>query len=138
MSFSPIFTRYPYRHPSHSPMSRNTLQTTTPVLLRRSSRESKWPSQLKDFFCNNIFLTNLISCFVDPVVSNVCSFEILSSHNQHVLQSISQISKPTSFTQASTHPGWQEAMNSEIEALKSNHTWDVVVLPPGKKALPCK
>ncbi|XP_075079750.1 putative mitochondrial protein AtMg00820 [Nicotiana tabacum] len=29
-------------------------------------------------------------------------------------------------------------MVSELEALQNNHTWEVVLLPPGKKALPCK
>lgn len=29
-------------------------------------------------------------------------------------------------------------MQDEIDALKSNHTWDAVILPKGRKALPCK
>ncbi|XP_019234143.1 PREDICTED: uncharacterized protein LOC109214659 [Nicotiana attenuata] len=40
------------------------------------------------------------------------------------------ISEPTTFAQASTHPGWQKAMQEEIAALEQNHTWDVVDLPP--------
>ena len=29
-------------------------------------------------------------------------------------------------------------MNQELEALRTNHTWDVVSLPQGKKAIGCK
>lgn len=33
---------------------------------------------------------------------------------------------------------WYKAMLSEMESLEKNHTWDLVVLPKGHKALPCK
>lgn len=29
-------------------------------------------------------------------------------------------------------------MTKEFQALNLNHTWDIVTLPPGKKAIPCK
>ena len=33
---------------------------------------------------------------------------------------------------------WQLAMQSEMQVLHKNHTWDLVKLPQGKHALPCK
>ena len=33
---------------------------------------------------------------------------------------------------------WERAMQSEIDSLHKNETWDLVSLPKGKKALPCK
>ncbi|XP_049390256.1 uncharacterized protein LOC125854717 [Solanum stenotomum] len=41
-------------------------------------------------------------------------------------------------TPAAQHSGWREAMDKELEALNRNRTWDIVLLPNGKKALPCK
>ncbi|XP_070040440.1 uncharacterized protein [Nicotiana tomentosiformis] len=53
-------------------------------------------------------------------------------------ESIATVTEPTSFTQASLHPGWKKAMDSEIEALQTNQTWKVVPLPKRRKALPYK
>nr|XP_016452318.1 PREDICTED: uncharacterized protein LOC107776883 [Nicotiana tabacum] len=39
---------------------------------------------------------------------------------------------------AAAIPAWQQAMNQEFDALFSNHTWDLVSLPAGKKAIGCK
>ena len=36
------------------------------------------------------------------------------------------------------NPAWQQAMTQEFEALHTNHTWDLVSLPSGKKAIGCK
>lgn len=33
---------------------------------------------------------------------------------------------------------WQEAINSEINSLEENETWELVELPKGRKAIPCK
>ena len=35
-------------------------------------------------------------------------------------------------------PLWKEAINSEIESIMLNHTWELVDLPPGCKPLGCK
>ena len=35
-------------------------------------------------------------------------------------------------------PMWKEAVNSEIEPIMQNHTWELVDLPPRSKPLGCK
>ncbi|KAL0429715.1 UNVERIFIED_CONTAM: Retrovirus-related Pol polyprotein from transposon TNT 1-94 [Sesamum radiatum] len=35
-------------------------------------------------------------------------------------------------------PFWKEAINSEIESIMQNHTWELVDLPPGSTPLGCK
>lgn len=119
--------------PIHSPVSPPT------VTLRRTVRISNKPAYLKDYICNSIMLTGLdttyFGCNVEPQVH---SFTCLSPNNQSVLQSIFTLTEPISFTQASQHLSWVEAMTLEIQALQDNNRWDVVELLEGKKALPCK
>lgn len=55
-----------------------------------------------------------------------------------MLQSISKVLEPSSLSHASLHQGWQKATVLELEALQNDHTWEVVLLPPGKNALPRK
>lgn len=33
---------------------------------------------------------------------------------------------------------WKEAMNQELKALEANETWDLMVLPEGKRSIGCK
>ena len=54
------------------------------------------------------------------------------------LTAIEEFPEPCSYEQAATHPGWVEAMEKEINALQTNNTWEVVDLPPHKKAISCK
>ncbi|KAL0444557.1 UNVERIFIED_CONTAM: Retrovirus-related Pol polyprotein from transposon RE2 [Sesamum latifolium] len=43
--------------------------------------------------------------------------------------------EPRNYYQASNDDKWVEAMNQELTALEKNNTWDLVELPPGKKAI---
>ncbi|XP_016647164.1 PREDICTED: uncharacterized mitochondrial protein AtMg00820-like [Prunus mume] len=46
--------------------------------------------------------------------------------------------EPHSFAEAVLDPHWKEAMDSELQALESNHTWTITTLPPGKEPIGCK
>ena len=49
--------------------------------------------------------------------------------------------EPQTFKEAMSSPEasyWKEAVNSEIESILQNHTWELVDLPPGSKPLGCK
>ena len=46
-----------------------------------------------------------------------CYHETISSHN---------------------HVKWKQAMQNELDSIRKHETWDLVPLPKGRKALPCK
>ncbi|XP_075083669.1 uncharacterized protein LOC142167403 [Nicotiana tabacum] len=159
---SPIFSIHPItpipsifssRFSPDSPVSSSHSHTSisTPVfpfldsdpmmdgLIRKSTGPHTTPSYLKDYICNALQLINVSnSCFLTPATPNCISFSRLSSTNQHMLNTLSNIQEHTNYLQATHHPEWQEAMDKEIEAHELNKTWEVVELPPGRKTLPCK
>ena len=51
---------------------------------------------------------------------------------------LNMISEPKTYDEAVGDPLWQQAMNGEIAALERNHTWSLVPLPPGHKAISCR
>ncbi|TMW82472.1 hypothetical protein EJD97_005847 [Solanum chilense] len=113
---TPVHSSAPITVPSTTPI---------PIPLRMSTRSHQIPKHLADYVCNSIVLTDLTdSCFASPISPQTVSFTALSHSNQSLLTSTSYISEPTSYSQASLHPGWQNAMAEELVALKSNNTWD--------------
>lgn len=56
----------------------------------------------------------------------------------HAAELSSQIPLPSSPEAALSHPGWRAAMHSELDSIYKNDTWDVVPLPPGRKAISTK
>lgn len=51
---------------------------------------------------------------------------------------LSSLSIPIYYKQAMEHECWQQAMEAELQALKENHTWDIVSYPPNVKSIGSK
>ncbi|XP_075112206.1 uncharacterized protein LOC142182134 [Nicotiana tabacum] len=67
-----------------------------------------------------------------------CDQRSLSAKYQAYVAKVSSETEPTSFYEVTKDMRWIEVMKSEIQALEDNHTWEVVTLPHGKKAIGCK
>ncbi|KAK8946894.1 hypothetical protein KSP39_PZI006799 [Platanthera zijinensis] len=52
--------------------------------------------------------------------------------------SISAVVVPNSVAEALDSSEWRAVMQEEIDALTKNHTWDMVPLPPSRRAVGCK
>lgn len=48
------------------------------------------------------------------------------------------VSEPTTYVEAILDSNWQQAMQTELDALHHNHTWDLVPLPAGHKPIGSK
>ena len=70
-------------------------------------------------------------------VYNFLSFHRLSLPYFAFVSTLSSVSTPKSTSESLFHPGWKQAMAKEIDALYSNDTWELVVLPPGKSPVGC-
>ena len=56
----------------------------------------------------------------------------------HCYTALATLHEPHTYREASTDPLWQIAIKEEFDALSKNHTWDLVILPPGKSVVGCK
>ncbi|GJY23069.1 cysteine-rich receptor-like protein kinase 8, partial [Tanacetum coccineum] len=127
-----------------TPTTNTTPSTTTspptnapppsPPPFRKSQRTRAIPTKLKDFQHYQPSSTN--SVITKHHTSHFINYNnIQNPTTLHFLNSITHETKPTSYTQASKNPKWVEAMNNEISALESNHTWELTTLPHNKHAI---
>nr|XP_016470746.1 PREDICTED: uncharacterized protein LOC107792988 [Nicotiana tabacum] len=140
--------------------TRETLPNNTPNSiihessedLGRPSRTLKVPTYLKDY---NYLLPKLQTNHPDSPSSNnqrttslsfnvsipnaqYGSLNVLNFDSQQLIKTISYETEPSSYEEVAANPVWQAAMNQEFEALYANHTWSLVPLPSGKRAIGCK
>uniref|UniRef100_A0A2N9FY23 Reverse transcriptase Ty1/copia-type domain-containing protein n=1 Tax=Fagus sylvatica TaxID=28930 RepID=A0A2N9FY23_FAGSY len=131
----------PPSSPTHTTQPSSPIQHSPPPL-RKSTRVTQPPGYLKDFHCqlvhSGITSTNSPSNASLYPLSSSLSYAKLSPSHRNFALSVTTISEPTSFTQASQNPHWQAAMSAELSALEANHTWSLTTLPPGKHPIGCK
>ncbi|XP_075478726.1 uncharacterized protein LOC142519566 [Primulina tabacum] len=99
-----------------------------PCPTRHSTRISRPPIRSHDYICSNSHSS--FSC--THSLSNYVQYTGLSHDYRAFLSSFSAIKEPSTYHEAILDPRWQHAMDLELQALASNHTWEIVDLPQGK------
>ncbi|XP_042946560.1 uncharacterized protein LOC122279793 isoform X3 [Carya illinoinensis] len=78
------------------------------------------------------------SCVTQHPISQFVSYHALSPSFSCFTSQVSKLSIPKTLQDALSDPGWRTAMESEMDALHHNRTWDLVPLPPSKQPVGCK
>ncbi|KAK4394243.1 Retrovirus-related Pol polyprotein from transposon RE1 [Sesamum angolense] len=105
--------------------SDNPDNATTNVLPCRSQKATKPPVWLAYFQCNTSS-----DYTIEP--SDLAPLHI------EFLAALSTVCERRCYVQAKGCLEWEQIMNEEIAALEQNQTWEVVDLPPGKRAIGSK
>lgn len=85
------------------------------------------PAKFKDFLTYHV---------VSFLIQDHLNYNNVSESHKVFLSSITD--EPNTFREAIAQPIWKKAMTEELSALDSNHTWDIVKLPKGKKVVGCR
>ncbi|KAI9197977.1 hypothetical protein LWI28_007873 [Acer negundo] len=115
-----------------------------PAPLRRSSRHTGPPAKLSDYVCSHVCSDRSSSLLPGPVkgtrypVAKFVSYHRYRPALRSFAAQLGQILEPQNFSEAVTHPEWQAAMQSELQALRANGTWSLTTLPPGKTPIGCR
>lgn len=133
------------REPVPSPsMPKSVASCDAPHAPRRTTRSLHTPAYLQDDKYN---LTNLHSSTsvassshrqqhsLASLTTNhdsVC-FTSFCPDSQQLVENISHDCEPCSYEEAILSTSWQKAMTQEFEALYANNTWELILLPKGKK-----
>jgi Reverse transcriptase (RNA-dependent DNA polymerase) len=71
-------------------------------------------------------------------IAQFVSYSHISPVHGAFIASLHIVSIPKCWQVAKNDPKWKSVMLEELEALDKNKTWELVSLPPGKKAVGCK
>ncbi|GKE08561.1 hypothetical protein Tco_1412112 [Tanacetum coccineum] len=97
--------------------------------LRRSSRQSVFPRNYNDF---------VVDSKVKYVLEKYVGYSKLNSKNYCFVTQINKNCEPKTFFEASKFSHWTGAMNSEMDALLKNNTWDIIDILKDRKAIGSK
>ncbi|KAL6333668.1 hypothetical protein AAG906_028854 [Vitis piasezkii] len=102
----PPFASIPSAPPAETPIFSPETHSPKPATpLHRSSRHIAPPIKLHDYVCSHVSSNQSSSLIPGPT------------------------KEPRSYSEATAHPEWQEAMRSELQALQANGTWSLTPLP---------
>ena len=105
----------------------------SPVPLRKSTRDTRPPAYLQDYAC-----TAFAPGAAYDLAECITYSHLEPGYQSYLMTVSSSPQEPQSFSQAVQDPLWRAAMDKEVQALETNHTWDVTTLPPGKLPIGCK
>ena len=71
-------------------------------------------------------------------IAQFISYSNISATLRAFITSLDSVTLPKCWQVAKEDPKWKAAMQEELGALEKNKTWEIVSLPPGKKAVGCK
>ena len=128
-------------NPSSSIPSSSTSSQVPTGPIRKSTQSTRFPSYLRDFHYHLSVHPNEPP-ISDPntlyPISNYLYYNSLSSLYKNFIMAVSSSFEPRFYHQAVSFPHWRAAMQDELKAMESNHTWLVVPLPPGKYSIGCR
>ncbi|GKB15596.1 ribonuclease H-like domain-containing protein [Tanacetum coccineum] len=104
-------------------LSQNDQNVSETHNLRRSSKTSVFPRNYNDF---------VVESKVKYGLEKYVNYAHLLKDNYCFTSVLNKSFEPKSFEEAAKHQPWINAMNSEMDALYRNNTWDLVELPKAK------
>lgn len=97
-------------------------------------RSKKPPVTLKNYVVNSVNLKTVEPKVIYPV-SNTDDVHRFSERHIAYVTAIIMTTEPKSFREAMKDKRWRDSVGKEIVALEDNETWELVELPPGKRAI---
>ncbi|GJT93171.1 ribonuclease H-like domain-containing protein [Tanacetum coccineum] len=117
----------------------NTSKGNGPLFLSQNDQDISKTHNLRRSFRPSVFPRNYNYFFVESKVKyglkKYVNYTHLSKDNHCFTSVLNKSFEPKSFEEAAKHQPWIDAMNSEMDALYKNNTWDLVELPKGRKAI---